>query len=85
MPANLTPDYLAAEEKFRAAVTPEDKLAALREMLRTIPKHKGTERLQGDIKRRISVLKKESVKKSATSRKLAFSLLIKKVKARYFL
>ena len=62
MPANLTPDYFAAEAKFRAATTSEEKLAALREMLKTIPKHKGTEKLQGDIKRRISLLKKDAKK-----------------------
>ena len=67
MPANLTPDYLAAEARFRAAVTTEDKLAALDEMYATIPKHKGTEKLRADIKRRISKLhdkEKQSGKKT---------------------
>ncbi len=54
MPANLTPDYLAAERKWKDATTPQDKLAALEEMLATIPKHKGTEKMQADIKRRIA-------------------------------
>ncbi len=54
MPANLTPDYRLAENRFRAAETLEDKLAALEDMLATIPKHKGTEKMQADIKRRIS-------------------------------
>ena len=53
MPANLTPDYLAAEAAFRKARDPGERLACLREMLRLIPKHKGTDHLQGDIKRRI--------------------------------
>ncbi len=57
MPANLTPDYKKAEDWYRSAVTEEEKLAALEEMLRTIPKHKGTESLQGDIKRKMSKLK----------------------------
>jgi ribosome-interacting GTPase 1 len=57
MPANLTPDYLAAEARFRAAETTEEKLRALEEMYATIPKHKGTEKLQADIKRRISKLR----------------------------
>ena len=59
MPANLTPQYHEAEAKFRAAVTAEEKLAALEEMLAVIPKHKGTEKLQADIKRRISKLKQK--------------------------
>ncbi len=54
MPANLTPDYRVAEARFREAETLEDRLAALQEMLSTIPKHKGTEKMQADIKRRIS-------------------------------
>jgi ribosome-interacting GTPase 1 len=57
MPANLTPDYLAAEARFRAAETTEDKIAALEEMYATIPKHKGTEKLQADIKSRLSKLR----------------------------
>ena len=67
MPANLTPDYLAAEARFREAVTTEDKLAALDEMYATIPKHNGTEKLRADIKRRVSKLRekdKQSSKKS---------------------
>ncbi|MGE5558101.1 MAG: GTPase [Bacillota bacterium] len=57
MPANLTPQYLAAEERYRQAKTREDKIAALEEMLAVIPKHKGTDHLQGDIKRRLARLK----------------------------
>jgi hypothetical protein len=45
MPANLTPAYKAAEAQFRSAVTREEKIAALEEMLRVIPKHKGTNKL----------------------------------------
>lgn len=60
MPANLTPEYRKAETKYRAAVTPQEKLEALELMLSTMPKHKGTDHLQGDIKRRISKLKGSS-------------------------
>ncbi len=56
MPANLTPDYKAAEAAFRKARDPEEQLGHLREMLRTIPKHKGTEHLRADIKTRIKEL-----------------------------
>ncbi len=57
MPANLTPDYLAAEARFREADTTEDKIAALEEMYATIPKHKGTEKMRADIKSRLSKLR----------------------------
>jgi ribosome-interacting GTPase 1 len=60
MPANLTPEYLAAEQRFRQAASPQEKMEALEEMLRTVPKHKGTEKLQADIKRRIARLRQET-------------------------
>ncbi|MGI9257383.1 MAG: GTPase [Gammaproteobacteria bacterium] len=56
MPANLSPDYKKAEQAFRAARDDKDRLGCLKEMLRTIPKHKGTEHLQADIKSRIKQL-----------------------------
>ncbi|MFB3906750.1 MAG: GTPase [Acidobacteriota bacterium] len=67
MPANLTPQYLEAEEKFKSAVTTADKIQALEEMMRTIPKHKGTEKMQADLKHRMSELKKEAQKKKSTA------------------
>ena len=54
MPANLTPAYLHAEKAFRAAKTGPEKIAALEEMYATIPKHKGTEKMRADIRRRLS-------------------------------
>lgn len=59
MPANLSPDYKKAEQAFRAARDDRERLGCLREMLRTIPKHKGTEHLQADIKSRIKQLTDE--------------------------
>jgi len=63
VPANLTPQYYAAEEKYRQARTPEERIDALQEMLKVIPKHKGTEKLQGDIKKRIARFKEEGKKR----------------------
>jgi ribosome-interacting GTPase 1 len=59
MPANLTPAYKAAEAHYRRARDPADRLEALKEMLRSIPKHKGTEHLQADIKAKIRELTDE--------------------------
>ncbi len=67
MAANLTPQYYAAEEEYKKATTVEEKIEALQEMLSVIPKHKGTEKLQGDLKRRLSKLKEEGQKKSKTA------------------
>lgn len=64
MPANLTPDYFKAEEWFRKANTNEEKVLALEQMLATIPKHKGTEHIQADIKRRLSKLKETPAQKA---------------------
>ncbi len=57
MPANLTPEYLEAEERWREADTPEDKLEALHDMLRALPKHKGTEKMQAELRKRIAKMR----------------------------
>ncbi len=59
MPTNVTPEYKKAEEAYRKAREPKERLDCLRELLRTIPKHKGTEHLQADIKTRIKQLSEE--------------------------
>lgn len=59
MPANLSPEYKQAEQAFRRAREPREPLESLTEMLRAIPKHKGTEHLQADIKSRIKELTDE--------------------------
>jgi hypothetical protein len=64
MPANLTPEYEKAELRYRQATTDEERLAALQAMLSAIPKHKGTEKMQADIKRRISQARREEQKTS---------------------
>jgi ribosome-interacting GTPase 1 len=54
MPANLTPQFIKARERFHKAKEPDEKLAALEEMLATIPKHKGTDHMVGDIRKQIA-------------------------------
>lgn len=66
MPANLTPIYRDAEARYKAAVTREEKIAGIEEMLRVIPKHKGTEHLQADLRSRLSKLKQEPKKKAGS-------------------
>jgi len=63
MPANLTPDYLEAERRFKSAKATEDKIAALEEMMATIPRHKGTEKMQAELKRRLSKLRAEQARR----------------------
>jgi ribosome-interacting GTPase 1 len=59
MPTNVSPEYKKAEEAYRKAREPKDRLDCLKQMLSTIPKHKGTEHLQADIKSRIKDLTEE--------------------------
>lgn len=68
MPANLPPDYYAAEKRYREASSIQEKIEILREMLAIMPKHKGTEHLQGDLKRRIAKLNSQAQKKRGAVR-----------------
>jgi len=68
MPMNVTPEYTRAERRFREAATDAEKLDALQEMLSTIPKHKGTERMQGDIKRRLREMRRAAASTKGASR-----------------
>jgi ribosome-interacting GTPase 1 len=59
MPANLPAE---AKQKYREASLarrPEEKIQKLQEFLSLFPKHKGTENLRAQVKRKISLLKKE--------------------------
>ncbi len=67
MPANLTAQYLKAEEAYRRASTPDEELECLQLMLRELPKHKGTDKLQAELKQKISRAKKELQQKKASA------------------
>ena len=69
MPANLPPMYFDAEKRFREAKTPESKIGALEEMLTIMPKHKGTDRLRADLRRRIAKLKEQAQQKKGGARR----------------
>jgi len=68
MPANLTPQYKEAEDRYKAAKSDDERLACLEEMMRVIPKHKGTEKMRADIKTRMAKLRQqlESPKKQSS-------------------
>ncbi|MHC4560552.1 MAG: GTPase [Planctomycetota bacterium] len=63
MPANLTPEYFKAEKWYRSAVTNDEKILALERMLAVMPKHKGTDHLKADLRRKLSKLKDVSTQK----------------------
>src|SRR5437868_4579750 len=60
MAANLTPQYLKAEEEYRRAHTAEEQVRCLEIMLREMPKHKASEKLQADLKTKLSHARKEA-------------------------
>ncbi|MFH1586759.1 MAG: GTPase [Candidatus Diapherotrites archaeon] len=70
MPTNVSVEYAAAQEKYEAAETMSEKLAALQEMRSTAPTHKGAEKMRAGISKKIALLKiqmekqKEQAKKS---------------------
>jgi len=68
MPANLPPQYYEAERRLRLANTPQEKIIIIRDMLGIMPHHKGTDKLQADLRAKIAKLNKEIQKKHATSR-----------------
>jgi len=57
MPANLPPQYFEVEKRYRGARSVSEKLKYLEEMLAIMPKHKGTDKLKADLRRRIAQLK----------------------------
>jgi ribosome-interacting GTPase 1 len=60
MPANLTPEYFKAEKWYKSATTDEERILALERMLAVMPKHKGTDHLKADLRRKLSKLKDTS-------------------------
>lgn len=63
MPANLPPEYFDAEHRFKEAQTPAQKISALESLIATVPKHKGTDKLRADLRKRLSRLREDAIKK----------------------
>jgi len=76
MPTNLPPEALEAEQRYRAAKSLAEKIACLEEFISLIPKHKGTDKLRADLRRRLSKLKASSdqARKKAGRRESAFHI-----------
>jgi small GTP-binding protein len=69
MPVNAGGEYFAAERKYLDAKTREEKIAALEEMIKTAPKHKGSEHLLSELRHRLAKLKKEGSSKTSSKPK----------------
>ena len=68
MPTNLPPEYFDAEKRYRTAGTSAEKLTCIEEMLAIIPKHKGTDKLRADLRKRVSKLKSAAQAKKSLAR-----------------
>ncbi len=68
MPTNLPPDYFKIEEEFRRARSNEEKIALLQEMMSVVPKHKGTDRLRADLRKKLAALKRAPKARKAVAR-----------------
>jgi small GTP-binding protein len=63
MPANLPPQFFELQRKLNQTKDIQEKIEILQEMLAICPKHKGTERVQEEIKKKIAKLKRVQPKK----------------------
>jgi ribosome-interacting GTPase 1 len=59
MAVNLTPQYLEAEAEYKRAQTAEERLECLKKMWALVPKHKASEKLQAEIKTKLSAAREE--------------------------
>src|SRR5438445_1911450 len=78
MAANLTPQYLEAEAAYKKAQTAEERLEALKKMYSLLPKHKASEKLQADLKTKISEARKDIEQERKSPKKAGVSYKIPK-------
>lgn len=71
MPANLPPQYFEKEKELKKAKNPQERIAILEELLAIVPKHKGTEKLQAQLKTKIAKLKSDSQRSPLVARHTA--------------
>ena len=68
MPANLPPEYFEAEKRFKEAVISQEKIRALEDLISTVPKHKGTDKLRADLRKKLSQLREEAIRKKKSGK-----------------
>jgi small GTP-binding protein len=69
MAVNLTPQYLEAEAEYKRAQTAEERLTCLQKMWALVPKHKASEKLQAELKTKLSEARKEAERERQSPRK----------------
>jgi ribosome-interacting GTPase 1 len=78
MAANLTPQYLEAEAEYKKAQSAEERLACLKKMFALLPKHKASEKLQADLKTKMSEAREEVERERRSPKKVGVSHKIPK-------
>jgi ribosome-interacting GTPase 1 len=76
MAVNLTPQYLEAEADYKKAQTAEERLECLKKMWALVPKHKASEKLQAELKTKLSEAREEVEKEKKSPKKVGISYKI---------
>jgi small GTP-binding protein len=66
---NLTPQYLEAEAEYKRAQTAEERLECLKKMWQLVPKHKASEKLQAELKTKLSEAREEVEREKKSPKK----------------
>jgi small GTP-binding protein len=76
MPTNLPPEYFEVERRYKAAQSDAEKISLLEELISTIPKHKGTDKLRAGLRKRISKMRDaaQSQKKKTSRHESSFHI-----------
>ena len=69
MAVNLTPQYLEAEAEYKRAHTAEGRLECLKKMWQLVPKHKASEKLQAELKTKLSEAREEVEREKKSPKK----------------
>jgi ribosome-interacting GTPase 1 len=78
MAVNLTPQYHEAEEQYKRAQTAEERLACLQKMYQLVPKHKASEKLQAELKTKLSIARNEAEQEKKSAKKSGVSYKIQR-------
>jgi len=71
MPVNAGPEYFVAEKRYLEAKSKEEKIKALEQMIKLLPKHKSSEHVLARLKHRMKKLKEEKTTKAAAKPKFS--------------
>src|SRR6266851_5414740 len=78
MAVNLTPQYLEAEAEYKRAQTAEERLECLKKMWALVPKHKASEKLQAELKTKLSDAREEAERERKSPKKVGVSYKVPK-------